>query len=237
MAVKVFGQSAMGGGIALAFTLGSLGWAVLRNWLQPSNDPHIDDLLRQARAAFREKQKGLRAALESVDATQSVTQLDSYHEKRRTLIELLDAKFSGDDLNKDRYLAICDGVHAGLLSNLGIEVNMRKSIAHTDPADLARRLESAQAAADYDHGAAVSLKERLQNIQQIERNAGLLRAANEQALAAMDSSIFELSMLDISGVDSFSRLEGAIAKLENLVAQAHKNSSRLNLSTESEGEA
>ncbi len=223
--MKHFDGEALRGLITVVATAGVFAYAFLVNRFarpfNPSTNVQAGDGLREARVTFAKKHKGLREALTSAGLTEGIAQLDAFDKKRATLIDVLDTRFAPDDLNKDRYMAIAESVRAGLLSNLDSQLRQHRSIAGIDKDELKRRIASAESATDYEHLALLSLRQQLQHVEQVHRNIGLLGVANEEALTSLDTGIVELSLLDLGAQDSFSVLEGAIAKLEKLIAQAH----------------
>jgi len=222
--VKLAAGNLFGNSWAFGASVGLFVWSWIVNRLVPSANPQIDKMVREARAEFRQKQKGLRAELGAIGAQDGIRQLDQFREKRAILIDVLEEQFASDDLNTDRYLAVCESIRGGLISNLGSRVNIHKAVAHVNVDTLKQDLALARQAEDYDHAEVASLEERIAHVGQAERNTGLLTAANEEALAALDTAIFELSTVDMSAGVSFGSLEAAIAKMEHLVAQAHRSS-------------
>jgi len=222
--VKLAAGNVLGNGLAFGVSVGLFVWFWCVNRLVPNSNPQIDKMVRDAKAEFRQKQKGLRAALVAIGARDGIRQLDQFREKRQILIGLLEERFDSDDLNTDRYLAVCESIRGGLISNLGSHVTIQKAVAHIKVDTLKQDLALARNAQDYDHAAVASLEERIAHVDQADRNIGLLTAANEEALAALDTAIFELSTFDMSAGVSFGALEAAIAKMEHLVAQAHRSS-------------
>ncbi len=214
--------------------LGGMTWAVLQiffrhetvgsryirrlNQRQKQYERHLRDLV----------QKELKACEEMADlrhyAAQGATQFKAIQEKYANVKELLEMKLHKEELTYGRFLGAAEQVSLSVLDNLKDIVGMLKSAGSikTDYIqDRFNALTEPSAPSEAVSQEAAALKQRLAIRDRQLHEVNQLLIKNEEAMTEMEKISAAVAEWQIDGRFADTGFESAIARLQELAAQAH----------------
>lgn len=175
---------------------------------------------------IRSKWAALVRDLQELKQEASMSQLESLVRKCDDINEVLDARFSENEMTANRYRLIVEEVRLGVLANLQRQVELVKASDRIDRDELQARIRKLEPGAASTLELEKALYDRLALVDSVNERIGMMSVSNEQAITALDKAIVELTGLDTTRADSGARFEVAVAELEQLVGRAHRLAAR-----------
>ncbi|OQX27579.1 MAG: hypothetical protein BWK80_04470 [Desulfobacteraceae bacterium IS3] len=182
----------------------------------------------EARTLLEKELKECRSieGLESYTA-QGIAQFAGIREKFENVRELLKAKLSEEELTFGRFLGAAEQANLSVLDNLKDIASLVKSMSSNHPAYIRERLKKLSELknkSEDDLRQQAALENRLALREEQIRKVGNLLTKNEEALTEMEK--ISAAIAEWQTDEQFTRtdFESAIARLQELAAQAHEYS-------------
>lgn len=159
--------------------------------------------------------------LAALDQKQSLDQLEALLAKCERFDSVLKSRLSSNELASGRYRVVVDEVRLGILNNLDRQVELLKAVQHIDRASIEERIRALKPGAPASVELEKALYERLSLVEDVDNRIARMIASNELALNALDKAIVNLADLDTRQEHDTSKLEAAVAELEEMIGNAH----------------
>ncbi len=193
ISVAAFGLTATTIGIAaggLTFALG--GW--LFEYLGHHQKYSLAYLIRmhqQMQIESELKLAQIESELKSIDADQAINQLTLFKNKFNNFKDILERKFTPEELTYARYLGIAEQVFLAGLDNLDSYYLSLKSVSTVKPDYIEKRIQQLNQQTDFSE--IETLKKRLAIYQQQLTNVAEIQRQNEIALTELDNVTTKLA--------------------------------------------
>lgn len=156
-------------------------------------------------------------------AVQGVQQFSKIKEKYQNVRELLEEKFSANEMTFARFIGSAEQVYLGTLDNLRQVAATLKSVSSIDRAYIRQKLDDFSEKPEKkaaDPTQIQALQKRLALWEEQIRLANDLLAKNEEAMTKMEETTFAVSSLNTGASFGETDLESAMAQLQELAKQA-----------------
>jgi len=211
----------------------SLGSAVVNVFFRNETiaGQYISELNKKLKAHEKKVLQSLEkdlSALSDVDgardiAIQGVQQFDKIKVKYQNVKDLLEEKFSTNEMTFARFLGSAEQVYLGTLDNLRQVAATLKSMSSIDLSYIRQKLDDLSGRPEKESAdlkEMQALQKRLTLWEEQIRLANDLLARNEEAMTKMEETTFAVSSLNTGSLFGEIDLESAMAQLQELARQA-----------------
>ncbi|OSM01595.1 hypothetical protein [Magnetofaba australis] len=213
----------------IACGLGVVGglsyWGVQISVRHNANAHHYLAALHEQRRAHRlEAPKRLRQTLTELNYLAGVEQLDKLDAKFSSLKQVLESKFSPQEITYSRYLGMAEQVHLAALDRLEDVASVLLSVRSIDPAYIQRRLDELGYSEGQEppaEGDVAALLARMALLHKSQETALEISRVNEQAMTALDLTAVKLANIRTRQGRAAIDMETAMTELAALAERSH----------------